>query len=242
MSQESSYLKATPDVAESFEKRLNAEASRAEEAESSKIKAWRIAGASVSVAVMLAAAIMLMMPLHRAEPVVIRVDNASGVTDVMTENQDKTFKSNDLQDIYWVNKFLIAHETYNYYTIQQDYDLVGLLSSKSVADEYAAQFEGKEAKDRRLGSNFTEEISVLSINPRPEDGTAIARFAKFQISKSQKRSEVTPEYYQATIVYNYNYTGKMAVQDRMINPFGFQVTSYRADREAAPNANAVEKK
>src|SRR5712664_1511447 len=45
--------------------------------------AWRVAGAGWICALAGAAALMLLMPLKRVEPFVVRVDNSTGIVDVV---------------------------------------------------------------------------------------------------------------------------------------------------------------
>lgn len=223
---------ATPDIYETFEQQIEAEAKRSQDLEKSTLRAWHTAYGAIAVAVLLAVALMGLTPLKTVEAFVVRVDNVSGVTEVITSSDEKSFKSTEAQDIYWVNKYLMARESYDWFTIQDNYDLIGLLSAKHVADEYQALFTGKEALHKRLGSNTSIEIKIISINPRVEDGSAVCRFAKYEIPKGYDKTKVIPVYYTATIIYTYNFTSKMSIEDRRINPFGYQVTSYRADPEA----------
>src|ERR1700733_9354862 len=45
--------------------------------------AWRVAIGACAVTVMAVAALMLLMPLKRVDPFVIRVDNSTGIIDVV---------------------------------------------------------------------------------------------------------------------------------------------------------------
>ncbi len=67
-----------------IETALSWEASRIHLIEQSEQRAWRVAIVAVICVVLLAIAIALMLPLKQNTPYVIRVDNTTGVPDIIT--------------------------------------------------------------------------------------------------------------------------------------------------------------
>lgn len=59
---------------------------------------------------------------------------------------------------------------------------------------------------------------------------AQVRFEKAVIPLNKSDMQPEPQRYIATIAYEYKNAG-MKDEDRLINPLGFQVTSYRVDKE-----------
>ena len=105
--------------------------------EKSERRAWLVAMIAVGAAALSTAAIAMMMPLKASVPYVIRVDNTTGVPDIVTTMTDKSVTGDEIMDKYWLAQYVRARETYDWYTLQRDYDTVGLLSSANVGAGYA---------------------------------------------------------------------------------------------------------
>lgn len=122
-----------------------------------------------------------------------------------------------------------ARETYDWHTLQTDYDTVGLLSSKPVGAQYLERFEGKDAIDKKWGNSLNISVDILSVVPTSE-GKGTVRFTK----TSQPVEHMGPHavtHWVATIAYHYQNPSTMKERTRLINPLGFQVLSYRVDPE-----------
>ncbi|MDR0576121.1 MAG: virB8 family protein [Candidatus Accumulibacter sp.] len=211
------------------EKALDFEARRIEMCEKSERRAWKVAFAAIIIAALSWAAIVLMMPLKEAIPYVVRVDNATGVPDIVTTMQDKRIGYDDVMDKYWVATFVRARETYDWYTLQKDYDTVGLLASPAVGRDYASLFTGPDALDKKWGRNYRSTVEVVSVVPDGR-GIATARIIKTASRVDDTNSKQTSRWI-ATVGYEYRNPSKMKESVRLVNPFGFQVLTYRIDPE-----------
>lgn len=196
----------------------------------SERRAWMIAGASVVLAVCLAIALASIFPLKETEPYLVRVDNATGVTDVVSLLREQVVDYEDIQDKYWIGMFIKAREGYNWYTLQKDYDLVALLAARPVAIEYAKLFQGQNALDETWKNKYRAEINILTISPNG-NGSASIRFVKSVNVVETGAEYQKPSTWIATINYEYRATDKIKESERLINPFGFTVVSYRVDPE-----------
>jgi type IV secretion system protein VirB8 len=201
-----------------------------EELVRSRRAAWRVAaGAAVLVAAALAAVVAL-VPLKRVEAFVLRVDNATGAVDLVTTLRDGQASYGEVVDRYFLNKYVLARESYDYETLQTAYDTTALMSSGEVQREYAALFDGPKARDKVLANRVRVVVKVRSIAPGTTRNTAVVRFAT-RAAHADGTSE-PEESLVATIGFRY-VGGAMHEQDRLVNPLGFQVTSYRVDPEIA---------
>ena len=199
-----------------------------EELVRSRRAAWRVAaGAAVLVAVALAA-LMAVMPLKRVEGFVLRVDNATGAVDLVTSLRDGQTSYREVVDRYFLNKYVLSREGYDYETLQTAYDTTALMSSPEVQREYAALFDGPKARDKLLSNRTRIVVKVRSIAPGTTRNTAVVRFGK-QTVRSDGATDAE-ESLVATIGFRY-VGAAMHEQDRLVNPLGFQVTSYRVDPE-----------
>lgn len=199
-----------------------------EELVRSRRAAWRVAaGAAVLTAAALAAVVAL-VPLKRVEAFVLRVDNATGAVDVVTTLRDGQASYGEAVDRYFLNKYVLAREAYEYETLQTAYDTTALLSGADVQREYAALFDGPKARDKVLANRVRIVARVRSIAPGTTRNTALVRFATRAVH-GDGTSE-PEESLVATVGFRY-VAGPMREQDRLVNPLGFQVTSYRVDPE-----------
>ena len=208
---------------------LDWEASRIHAIEISERRAWKITFSAVFLLLISWITIVLMMPLKETIPYVVRVDNTTGVPDIVTTMKDKSVGYDDVMDKYWLANYVRARESYDWYTLQKDYDIVGLLSSVNVGSQYAKLFEGENALDKKLGRKYVTTVHILSVVPNGK-GIATIRFMK-RTKIVDTQNEGVNENYLATISYEYQNPSRMKESVRLINPFGFQVLSYRVDPE-----------
>jgi type IV secretory pathway component VirB8 len=220
----------TEEKSDLFQAAVNWESSRLLAVEKSERRAWRIAGCSVGVTILAVAAIAMMMPLKESIPYVVRVDNSTGVPDIVTSMVDKKVTGDEVMDKYWLAQYTRARETYDWYTLQRDYNTVGLLSSPHVGQGYAQQFEGKDALDKTFGKAVRSTVEIVSVVPSGKN-TGTVRFIKTTKRVDQEASPGTVTKWVATVAYEYRSTALIKESARLVNPFGFQVLSYRVDPE-----------
>lgn len=213
-----------------YDQAINWESSRLETTERSEARAWRIAMLSVGITVLAIAAIIIMIPLKESVPYVIRVDNATGVPDIMTTIKDKAITGDEVMDKYWLAQYVRARETYDWYTLQRDYNTVGLLSSANVGQGYSQLFEGKDALDKAYGKTLRATVEILSVVPAGKN-TGTVRFLKTTKRVDQETTPGIQTKWVATVAYEYRSTALIKESARLVNPFGFQVLSYRVDPE-----------
>lgn len=51
-------------------------------------------------------------------------------------------------DKYFLTQYVIHRESYDFYSLQVDYDAVGLMSTSNVAESYLSKFKGKQGIDK----------------------------------------------------------------------------------------------
>lgn len=215
------------------EKLMNAamdwEASRIQSIEKSERRAWTVAIVSAVVALLSWIALIVILPLKETIPYVIRVDSTTGVPDIVTTLHDQKVTSDEVMDKYWLAQYVRARETYDWYTLQRDYNTVGLLSSPNVGAAYAALFAGKDALDKQYGQTVRATVDIVSVVPSAKN-TATVRFIK-TTKRVDQDTPGTVTKWVATVAYEYRNPSKIAQSARLVNPFGFQVLTYRVDPE-----------
>lgn len=218
-----------------FDAAISWESSRVETFEKSERRAWLIAMLAVGVAVMAITSIVIMMPLKKSVPYVIRVDGTTGVPDIVTTITDKAVTGDEVMDKYWLAQYVRARETYDWYTLQNDYNTVGLLSAPNVGAAYAQLFDGKDALDKTYGKNISATVKIVSVVPTGKN-TGTVRFIKTTKRADQESTPGTVTKWVATVAYEYRSTALIKESARLVNPFGFQVQTYRVDPEMVGNS------
>ena len=68
-------------------------------------------------------------PLKETRPYVIKVDNNTGQTEIVTmmKNQEQSY--GEVMDKHWLTRYVQLRESYDWVTIQDNYDAVMLMSS-----------------------------------------------------------------------------------------------------------------
>lgn len=223
-------IEAPTAVKDDFAQANDWEASRVYQIEKSERRAWLVAGTATAVAALAVFAVSMLTPLKESTPYVIRVDNVTGVPDIVTSIKDKEVTGDDVMDKYWLAQYVRARETFDWYTLQRDYTTVGMLSSPNVGAGYAQLFEGKDALDKTYGKSMRATIDIVSVVPTGR-GTGTVRFIKTEKRTDQESAPGIVTKWIATIAYEYRSAAQTKETARLINPFGFQVLSYRADPE-----------
>ncbi len=207
------------------------EASRELARQRSENKAWYVAFGACLVSILLATSIVIMMPLKTTEPYVVHVNDRTGETSIISVMDVKKVELGEMVDKSWLNKYIIAHESYDWHTLQKDYDGVMLMSSPQIGKDYDALFSGEDALDKKYGDKIRITVDVGSITVHG-NGIGTVRYSK-TMKRPEEKVGGTATHWVATIAYEYVIDEKKPENERIQNPVGFTVTSLRNDPEMA---------
>ncbi|HEF8592163.1 TPA: type IV secretion system protein [Campylobacter jejuni] len=200
--------------------------------EKSNKRAWLIAFISIFIAIISIIAVVLLTPLKTIEPYVIRVDNTTGMVDILTMLDEKEIKANEALDKYFISTYVKAREGYYYDLLNQDYLLTQLMSSEKVANEYRALYEGDNARDQILKNSNEVSVQILSIVLGESNGVKTATVRAIITTKNLTSKGTTQATKVITLSYDY-ILAKAREENRFLNPLGFKVLTYRIDDEVA---------
>ncbi|HED7986346.1 TPA: type IV secretion system protein [Campylobacter coli] len=198
--------------------------------EKSNKRAWLIAFISIFIAIISIIAVVLLTPLKTIEPYVIRVDNTTGMVDILTMLDEKEIKANEALDKYFISQYVKAREGYYYELLNQDYLLTQLMSSEKVANEYRAWYEGENARDQILKNSNEVNVQILSIVLGNSNGVKTSTIRAKIITKNLNTRGLSESTKVITLSYDY-ILAKASEENRILNPLGFKVTNYRIDEE-----------
>lgn len=197
--------------------------------EKSKRLAWRIAILGLLLSIASVAAVLLLTPLKTVEPFVVRVDNTTGIVDVVKTLKGGSTTYDEAVNKYFVQRYVRAREGYNREIADSTYIEVGLMSSPNEAQRYYDFFNPTNAQSplnvyRDYAKVRITVKSVSFINNK----VALVRYVR-AVDRPPDKPQLS--HWAATVSYQY-VGAPMSETDRAVNPLGFQVTDYRSDPES----------
>ncbi len=196
----------------------------------SRRTAWRVAAAAALVAVLLAIALVVLMPLKTVEPYTLLVDRNTGFVQALRPLDPDQISGDRALTQSFLVQYVIARESFDIDSLERDYQRVGLWSAERARAEYVAgiQVSNPDSPLNRLPRSSVIETRVKSISPV---GGNVA-MVRFETRRRDAGGQVGPPSAWVAMI-RYRYSGEpMSIEDRMINPLGFQVLRYRRDAEA----------
>jgi type IV secretion system protein VirB8 len=189
--------------------------------------AYAVAASAVGVSVLLAGALIGLMPLKTVEPFVIRVDNSTGIVDVVTAlTGPRTY--DDAVTRYYAAKYVQGREGFVASEAEPTFKAVTLMSAAAEQQRYVDGYgRGSPSSPHVLyKGGATARIAVKSISMLAKNVAAVR-----YLRTVTRGDEVKTTHWIATLTISFS-GEPMSAGDRLINPLGFQVADYRADAEA----------
>ncbi|MFQ0972236.1 virB8 family protein [Gilliamella sp. BG6] len=187
-------------------------------------------GVGLTIGLVSVIAVVGLTPLKTVEPFAIRVDNNTGYTDIVKplKNAQETSYGEEL-DKYWLARFVVERESYDWQLAQTSYDTVKLMTTPNLFSEYNAYITSPVSPVSIFKQMKKIKVQILSVSFIRNVGQI--RFSKQIVDQNGEPDlNIPTTYWLATASYDYKHTIDRE-QDRRINPLGFQVTGYRVDSE-----------
>lgn len=196
---------------------------------SSRRIAWWIAGVAAAIALLEAIALVLLTPLKTVEPYTLMVDKTTGYVQALKPlDQAKISPDSALTQSFLV-QYVIAREGFDMATLNANYRKVALFSADTARSSYLQQMQVSNPASPLASYPHTTtiDVRVKSVSPIGKDA-ALVRFDTIRNDAGAQGQP--PNAWVAVIRYRYSQV-PMSLDDRFVNPLGFQVTSYRKDQE-----------
>ena len=234
----------TAAVEQAVAKCVDFEVTLADMARRSERRAWGVAWSAIAMSLLLGGGYYYMLPLKEKVPFLVMADAYTGTSTVARLTDDSTHRqltSSEAINRSNVAHFLLARESYDVDMMQlRDWRLVHTMSSSEVAAGYAAEHANNnpQAPYHVYGRGRAIRARILSLvliggsqGVAPKGATV--RFQRSLYDKSTGTSRPLDSKI-ATLEFEYKSNLKMDEKERIENPLGFQVTSYRVDNDYAP--------
>ena len=231
-------MKADAELAPYYGEAASWDADRAALSQRSARIAWTVAGAGWIAAVCGSVALTLIMPLKRVEPFVIRVDNTTGITDVVPVYAGNT------EITETVTRYLLAHyvsvcERFNYATAESDYEECGSFhNSRRNQVWYAAWNPSNPASPLNVfkdGTTVRAEVKSVSFFRRANGVADLAQVRYLKGKRAAGGADEQVTHWIATIQYAYG-DPSADPKTRRWNPLGFKITDFTPEPEVLPDA------
>lgn len=204
---------------------------------SSRRTAWIVAGISCAIALMLAITLMLLTPLKTVEPYTLLVDRQTGFVQAVDPLEPERISGDAALTQSFLVQYVIARENFDIDAAQANYRKVALWSAETARTRYLASMQATHPDSplTRYPRSTVIDTLVKSVSP-VGPGAAMVRFETRRTDRGAQ-----PRVIGAWVaVVRYRYAGEpLRVEDRFLNPLGFQVTRYRRDPEAMPPPDPV---
>jgi type IV secretion system protein VirB8 len=202
-----------------------------------------VAFAAIVIALILAGGYFYMLPLKQKVPYLVMADAYTGTATVARLDGDFAMRGITTREA--VNRsnvahFVLARESYDLALVNlRDWKTVQTMASSGVKAEYTAMFSSTNPDSwiKQYGKDQSIRVKLLSIQlvGGGEGVTPRGATVRFQRSLFNKSNGATRPLDNkiATIEFTYKQNLEMDDQNRIENPLGFWVTSYRVDDDYA---------
>ncbi len=234
---------STPKVDEAISRSVNFELTIADIAKRSERRAWWVASTAIAMALILAGGYFYMLPLKQKVPYLVMADAYTGTATVARLDGDFAMRGITTREA--VNRsnvahFLLARESYDSSLVDlRDWKTVQTMASSGVKAAYTAMFSSNNPDSwvKQYGQNQSIRVKLLSIQligggPGITPRGATVRFQRSLFNKHNGGTRALDNKI-ATIKFTYKQNLEMDNQNRIENPLGFWVTSYRVDDDYA---------
>lgn len=244
---------STPNIENTVSQSINFEVTVADLARRSERRAWFVAFAAILMSLILAGGYYYMLPLKEKEPYLIMADAYTGTSTVARLTTDTNYQAvtaNEAINKSNVAHFILARESYDRSLIGTgSWNTVHVMATNNVSAEYRDVHSGKrtDSPAKLYGNAKAIRVKILSISLNRNSNKAVVidakgvavkgpptsasvRIQRNLFTKSTGETELLDSKI-ITLEFSYNPNLKMEDDDRVLNPLGFQVTSYRADND-----------
>ncbi len=218
----------TDSLKDYFDKARRFDQDRMVSAERSRRLAWFVALVASVLACVSVAAVVALTPLKTVEPFVIRVDNSTGIVDVVSALSSAAGSYDEEVTKYFAARYVRAREGYVWSEAEENFRTASLMSNAAEQQRFAAAYRGSnpESPQNIYGRSASSRIAIKSISLI--NSTVVSVRYTQTITRGE---DVRTTHWVATITYTYA-NAPISSSDRLVNPLGFVVSEYRADPEA----------
>jgi type IV secretion system protein VirB8 len=220
-----------------FREAASWDADRAGQATRRARLALAVAAAGWLCAVASSASIALLTPLKTVTPFLVRVDNTTGLVDVVPVYAGRASMPEVLTR-YLLKHYIDVCERFNFATAESDYEECGAFHSARRNGEWSALWATANPSSPlnlyKDGSTIRSHVTSISFFKRANGVTELAQVRYVKGQRSADGAEERLTHWIATIQYAYVEPSKDPAL-RQLNPLGFRIVDFRPEPETLPD-------
>lgn len=191
--------------------------------------AWVVASIAAAIALLEAVAIVLLLPLQKLETIALLVDRNTGFIQTIHPGDGTEIRADEALLKSYLAQYVTAREGFDRNTVTADYRKTALWSGGAARGRYLAYMNSSNASSpfNRYRAGDEVQIDVKSVSLMSDD-VALIRFDTVLVARDGRSNDLGS--WIATARFQFSNAG-MSFEDRLLNPLGFQVVSYRTDAE-----------
>jgi len=231
-------MKADPALERYFQEAASWDADRLRQGQRTLRLALAVAGAGWLAVLALAAALLFLMPLKRVEPFVVRVDNSTGVVDVVPVYTGRSGIPEAVTR-YLLTHYVIVCERFNFSTAESDYEECGAFhTAQRNAAWYALWNPSNPSSPLNVykdGTSVRAQVTSVSFFKRASGVGDLAQVRYIKAKRAAGASTEDTTHWIATLQYAYA-DPSSDPKVRGWNPLGFKIVDFKPEPEVLPDA------
>jgi type IV secretion system protein VirB8 len=192
-----------------------------------------VAAAGWLAAIVIALALMLLMPLKRVEPFVIRVDSSTGLVDIVPVFKGAASMPEAVTR-FFLDHYVTVCERFNFATAESDYQECGAFHTAALNQawyqKWAKTSPASPLNVYRDGSTVRAQVSAVSFFTRASGVADLAQVRYIKALRAAGGSDDQVTHWIATVQYVYAEPSKDP-KTRLWNPLGFKIIDFRTEPE-----------
>jgi type IV secretion system protein VirB8 len=177
--------------------------------------------------------LMLLLPLKRVEPFVVRVDNTTGIVDVVPVYAGKAEMGQTVTR-YFLSHYISVCERFNYATAESDYEECGAFHGAQRNQTWYALWNPSNPASplnvHKDGSIVRVQVEAVSFFQRASGANDLAQVRYLKAERQGNGVDERVSHWIATIQYAYTAPSKDP-RVRRWNPLGFKIVELAAEPE-----------
>jgi len=230
-------VKADPALEGYFEEAASWDADRLRQGQRTLRLALAVAGAGWLAVLFLAGALMFLMPLKHVEPFVVRVDNSTGVVDVVPVYTGRSGIPEAVTR-YLLTHYVTVCERFNFSTAESDYEECGAFhTAQRNAAWYALWNPSNPSSPLNVykdGTSVRAQVTSVSFFKRASGVGDLAQVRYIKAKRAAGGSTEDTTHWIATLQYAYA-DPSSDPKVRGWNPLGFKIVDFKPEPEVLPD-------
>ncbi len=204
-------------------------------------RAWQVAAGGWLCALATTIALALLTPLKRVDPFLVRVDNSTGIVDVVPVYTARAGLDQTVSR-YFLAHYISVCERFNFATAESDYEECGSFHAAQRNQAWYALWNPSNPSSplnvHKDGSTVRVQVQTVTFFER---GSGVSDLAQVRYLKAERQGNGADEHVShwiATVQYAYS-TPSKDPRVRRWNPLGFKILELTTEPEAGPDSTAT---